>query len=103
MPIPPRPTADFIMIQAHFPLGRFKELCNGPAGPRHPHQLLERGRLGSKDDVSLQLMWGTHTPPDQQPATPVQLQGLGPGQPTPVIPPRTFRAIARTVPRPAVV
>src|SRR6267142_7171935 len=88
MAVPTCPTADFILIQANFPLGRLEAALNGPPRARHPHDCRQGGLLGGKDHRRSQLRRGAVTTPDQQPA--------------PVIPPRTFRAIARTELRPAV-
>src|SRR5215475_155222 len=103
MAVPTRPTTHLIVIEADFTLGSLKATLNGPATARDPHQLLQRRCLGCKHHISRHRLWIAHTPLHQQPPAPARLQGLSQGQPAPVIPPRTFRAIARTAPRPAVV
>ena len=101
MAVPACPAAHLIMVQAHLACGGFKAALHGPSGARHPPDSRQGGLLGGKDPRRGQLRGGADTAPDQQPAAPVWLQGLGHGQPVPVIPPWTFRAIARTQPRPA--
>ena len=47
MPIPPRPTPDLIVIQAHFALGRFKAALNRPPRAGNLHGLCQcRGVRG---------------------------------------------------------
>ena len=61
MPIPADPAAHFIVIQADFPLGRLHTARDGPAGPGHPHHLVQRGRCRREDHVGPQLGGRTHT------------------------------------------
>ena len=85
--VPTGPAAHLIRVQAHLACGGFKAAFNGPAGARHPHDSLPGGLLGGQDHIRGQLRGGADPAPDQQPAAPVWRQGLGHGQPVPVIPP----------------
>ena len=98
MAIPAGPATDFVVIQAHFPIGRLNATLDGLATARHPHRRFQRGGLWGKDHICLQLRGGADTAPDQQPAAPPGLRGLGQRQPAPVIPARPFGAIAGTQP-----
>jgi len=102
MPIPPYPTADFIVIQADVAFGGFKTALNRPAGAGHVHCLCQGGGLRGKDDKGRQLRRLTYTTPDQQPAAPRRRHGGGQKQPVPVIPAGAFRTRASTAPRPAI-
>src|SRR5262245_38923511 len=70
MPIPPRPTADFIVIQADFAFCGFKTALNRPAGARGLRRFRQGGGLGGKDHKGRQVGGRTQTTPDQQPAAP---------------------------------
>jgi hypothetical protein len=94
--IPPGPTPDFIVIQAHLALGGFDEFLNDPTRPRHSHHLDQRGILGRKDDGALQFGWVAHTAPQQQPTAPAGGQRVGQGKPTSVVPTWPFRPVAGT-------
>src|SRR5512132_712401 len=101
MAMPAGPTAPVIVIQAHLSRGGLKATLDGPAAASHPHDRRERGGLWGKDHIRLQLRGGADTAPDQEPAAPPGLWGLGQRQPVPVLPARPLRPVASTAPAPA--
>src|SRR5215510_11108051 len=102
MPILPRPTAPFILLQPDLTFGRFKAARDGPSAPGHPHHGLQSALVGSKHHVSRQVREIAHTPPYQQPAAPRWGHGMGQGQPAPLIPAKPLGPRAGTEPGPAV-
>lgn len=101
MAIPARPTPDFVVIQAHIPLGRLNATLDGPAAARHPYDRFQRRGLWGTDHRRLQLRGGADTAPDQQPAAPGGVDGIGQGQSAPVIPAGALRSISSPEPAPA--
>ena len=97
MPLPGRPAPHFILIQAHFSLGRLKAALDGPAAPSHPHDLLQGRRVRGKHHLGGQLRGSAPTAPDQPPAAPAGHQRCSQGQPAPVIPAGAFRGCLKSL------
>src|SRR5262245_18862856 len=101
MAMPAGPTAHFIVIQTDGTLRLFKALFDGPPAPSHLHHSGQRRGVWRKHDVRRQLRRLTQTSAYQEPAAPVGLPRGSQGEPPPVIPARTFGAVASAQPGPA--
>src|SRR5258706_16163088 len=86
--IPARPSADFIVVQAHLALGLLQARLNGPPPPCYPYQLRERGLWRSPHAIAGTLTRLGQTAPDQHPGTPALGRRClgGPLHPPPLIP-----------------
>ena len=79
---PARPTPDFVVVYAHIPVGRLNATLDGPAAARHPSDRFQcRGRGAQTPDAWLR--GGADTAPDQSPAAPGGVDGIGQGQSAP--------------------
>src|SRR5262245_40930512 len=102
VPMPPGPTADFVLIQAAVALGQLKALLDRPACPGNPNQGREaRARRPAAGEVGHLLGVG-HAPPDQQPpGVGTRVGAVGPEH-RPVVHPRPLRPAPTAEPVPPV-
>jgi hypothetical protein len=91
-----------MVIQADLAFGRFKATLNRPVSASHAHDLFQGYVLPCIDDKGPQIDQPGHTPPHQQPATPVKLDWTRQGPATPVVPAQAFGPIASGDPNPTV-
>jgi hypothetical protein len=98
MPRPAGPGPPCSVLQADGPRGRRHAARDGPAAARPPHDRFPRGGLPGPDPLRLPCHGGADTAPPQPPAAPPGLRGLGPRQPTPVIPAGLWGPVAGTPP-----
>src|SRR5690348_18459610 len=81
MPVPARPTADFVLIQAALALGSFEAFFHRPALSRHHYHLRQGGVSGRIHAVVGALIRCPDLPAHPHPVSPAAITETNPTQP----------------------
>src|SRR5215470_6708144 len=100
MPVPARPTAYLVLIQATLALGDFKTFLHRPALAGHGYHLLQGSVSGSKHPIVDPLVRQLELAAHQQPVAPAGVIEVNP-PPRPVIAAWALAARSRTAPLPS--
>src|SRR3954453_16421130 len=92
VPVPPRPAPHLILIQPHLPFRALDTFLDRPAGPRYPHQRLQRGVRRAVADVVGPVGRVAQAPSDQQPVPLIRARQRANRPPRPIIAPGPLRA-----------